>query len=359
VRALFVLPNLAAGGVERQWSILLPGLRERGIDARLIALDAGGPFETPLERGAVPFEVLNMRHQTDAARLFGSRLIRCFPADVVVSQSVSGLYVGELVSAFRRGVHVHAEHAGVGFPLSRRREAMVRMMARAVDWVIAVSPEQVAPWLARRFPGERIVVIPNGVPESPADAPAAAVRAELSIPQTAVAALLVATLRREKRVPDFIEAVSLARKTNPTVFGLVVGDGPERAVVQDSLKPESGVRLLGHRDDVPNLMKAADIFVLASEQEAVPMSILEAMAAGLPVVATGVGGIPGVVADGESGWLVPPRDPAAMAARLVELAADRNRRLAMGAAGQGLHRAHWDAERMVDRYAEFLQTVGR
>lgn len=359
MKALFILPNLAAGGVQRQWSILLPGLRNRGIDARLVALDGGGPFESQLRARGVPLDVLEMRHQADAMRILRSGLLRRFAPDVVVTQSVSGLYAGLLLAKLRGAVHVFNDHRQVGLPLTPRREAMVRLIARQIDWVIAVSQRQRAAWLDRRYPSERIVVIANGVEVPSVTASKTVLREELGVPADAVAALLVATLRPEKRADDFIRAVSAARRTNADIVGLVCGDGPERAAVDAAAADETGIRVLGHRDDVSLLMKASDIFVLASEHEAVPMAILEAMASALPVVATSVGDVPAVVADGESGWLVEPGDVAAMAARLVDLAADRDLRAAMGAVGERRCREGWDATRMVDRYSEFLAGLAR
>ncbi len=359
MRALFIIANLAAGGVQRQWSILLPGLRSRNIDARLVALDGGGPFEWQMRARGVPLDVLDMRHQADAGRLLRSGLVRRFTPDVIVSQTVSGLYVGQVVAWCRGAAHVFNDHRQVGLAMTPRREAMVRLMARQIDSVIVVSPEQTAAWRDRHYPSQRIVVIANGVETPSVTASKAALRAELGVPADAVAALLVATLRPEKRVEDFVRAVRAARRTNPAIIGLVCGDGPERAAVDAAAAGEPGIRVLGHRDDVHALMKAADIFVLASEHEAVPMAILEAMASGLPVVATRVGDIPSVVADGESGWLVEPGDVAAMAARLVDLAANRDLRIAMGAIGQRRCREGWDATRMVDEYAEFLFALAR
>jgi glycosyltransferase involved in cell wall biosynthesis len=359
MKVLFILPNLAAGGVQRQWSILLPGLRDRGIDARMVALDGGGPFASQLQIRGVPLEVLDMRHQVDAVRMLRSGLLRHFAPDVVVTQSVSGLYVGLLVAKLRGAVNVFNDHRQVGLALTPRREAMVRLIARQIDWVIAVSEEQKAAWLDRRYPPERIVVIANGVEIPSVAASRTALREALGLPTDAVAALLVATLRPEKRAKDFVTAVSAARRTNPDIIGMVCGDGPERAAVDAAAAGERGIRVLGHRDDVSALMKAADIFVLASEHEAVPMAILEAMASGLPVVATSVGDIPAVVTDGESGWLVEPGDVDAMASRLVDLAADRDLRAGMGAVGERRWRDGWDATRMVDGYAGFLAGLVR
>jgi glycosyltransferase involved in cell wall biosynthesis len=358
MKVLFIAPNLGAGGAERQWSILLPGLRSRGIDARLIALDGGGPFIVPLTRGGVPLEILAMRHQADLRPLARSRLLRGFVPDVVVSHSVSGLYVGQAVAMLRGAPHVFNEHRGAGLTLSPRREAMVRVLAPHVDLVIAVSPDQAGGAVKRRFDPGRVVVIPNGVPAPRVKASRAEIRRELGISEAAVVAVLVASLRREKRVPDFAAAVLSARASCPELVGLIVGEGSERTAVEALTRGDSAVRLLGHSDDVQRIVAASDVFVLASEHEAVPMAMLEAMAAGLPVLATRVGGIPAVVSDGESGVLVAPRDPQAMAAKLAELAADPALRSSMGQAGARLHREQWQADSMIDRYASVLSALG-
>jgi glycosyltransferase involved in cell wall biosynthesis len=357
MRALLIGPNLAAGGAERQWSILLPGLRRRGVDARLIALDAGGPFEASLRERGVPFEVLRMRNQADLPRLAGSALIRGFRPDVVLTRGVSGLYVGAAIATARGAGHAYNDHRQIGMSLSPRREALTRVIARRVDRVIAVSGDQAQAWLARGYPESRIVVISNGVETPLASDSRAAVRRELGIPESAVVALLAARLRPEKRVPDFVRAVQLAREPHPELIGLVAGDGPDRAAVEAAARGEDGVRLLGHRDDMPLLMHAADVFVLASQYEAVPMAILEAMAAGLPVLATDVGAISGVVLDGDTGLLVPVADPGAMAAALGRLAGDAGLRERMGAAGARRHVEQWHAERMIDGYARVLEEL--
>jgi glycosyltransferase involved in cell wall biosynthesis len=358
MRALFITPSLGAGGAERHWSILLPGLRRRGIDARLIALEGGGPFVEPLTDGGVPLEVLGMRHQADLRPLACSPLLRGFAPDVIVSRSVSALYVGHLVAMLRRLPHVFNEHRGAGLALSPRREAMVRLVAKHVDLVIAVSPDQASAAIERHFRPDRVVVISNGVPAPRVNESRAESRRQLGIPEAAVVAVLVASLRPEKRVPDFAQAVLSARRSCPELVGLIVGEGSERSSVELLTQGGSGVRLLGHRDDVQRILAATDVFVLASEHEAVPMALLEAMAAGLPVLATGVGGIPAIVSDGESGFLVPPRDPEAMAAKLAQLGADPHLRRSMGRTGARLHREHWQAEAMIDGYARVLTELG-
>lgn len=358
MKLLFVGPNLGPGGAERQCSILLPGLRRRGHDARLIALDGGGPFAEPLLAAGVPLEILDMRNQLDLRPLFHSTLLRGFDPEIVISRGVSGLYVGQLIALARRARHVFNDHRQVGLPVSRRREAMTKLLAHRLDRVIVVTSGQSAAWIARGYPSERILVVPNGVESPHVTEARSEVRRSLSLPHTAVVAVSVCSLRPEKRIPDFVEAVLHARKRRPELVGLVVGDGPDRpAIEQASAVSSGGIVALGQRGDISRLLSAADIFVSASEREASPMAILEAMAAGLPVIATAVGGVPQMVQDSRSGVLVPPRSSADLASALEQLTANPSARAAMGQRGSELHQQHWSALKMVDGYIEVLGAV--
>ncbi|HEY6397183.1 MAG TPA: glycosyltransferase family 4 protein, partial [Solirubrobacteraceae bacterium] len=350
-------PSLRAGGAERQASILLPGLRQRGIDAGIIALDGGGPFVAPLRAAGVPVEVLDMRHRFDLAPLARSPLIRSFKPDVIVSRGVSGLYVGHALSLWRRAAHLYNDHRGVGVELSQRRELMTKILAGRLRSVIVVSQDQADGWLEMGCSRETVVVIANGVPTERIAVSAGEVREELEIPQDAVVALLVASLRPLKRVPDFIRAVQQAREAHPELVALIAGDGPERVLLHQLADCDPSIRVLGYRDDVPRLLAAADVLVLASEYEALPMAILEAMAAGLPVLATRVGAIPAAVGDGESGLLVAPGDVNALRDGLVRLAGDPGLRQALGAAGQRRCSESWGAERMIDCYLRVMQAA--
>lgn len=357
MRVLFLTPSLGAGGAERHASILLPGLRDRGIDARLLALGPGGAFLAPLQAAGVPVEVLDMRHQLDLRRVAGSHILRRFAAQAIVSRGVNGLYIGHLIARWRGAGHAYNDHVQIGLALSQRREAMVSFLAPRLDLVIGVADEQTSAWLRRGCRAERIRIIPNGVPVPSVSEDRSAIRRELDIPETAVVAVLVAGLRAVKRVPDFVRAVQLARATAPDLVGVIVGDGPERASVQAAIGDSAAVRLLGHRDDVPRILRAADIFTLSSQLEAAPMAILEAMAMGLPIVSTDVGVISELLEPGRSGLLVPPGGVAELSAALARLASDAGLRGAMGAQAAARHRARWDAARMIDDYATALELV--
>lgn len=355
MRLLYITPGLEAGGAERHSSILLPGLRERGVDTRALALGPGGAFVEPLRAEGVEVEVLNMRHRLDLGPVFRSGLVRQFVPDLVVSRATNGLYIGEAIAMARGAAHVHNDHASVDLPRTAHRALLTRLMARRLALVIVVSEPQRELWLKFGCTPGRVAVIANGVeiPDRPASR--STLRSELGIPSSAVVAVSVASLKPWKHVDDFVRGVIEARKACPELMGLVVGEGPERAVVESAARRDPGIRILGVRDDVGRILHAADLLVLTSEAEAFPMAIIEGMAAGLPVIATRVGAVPSLVTEGETGVLVSPGDPESLVEALIRLARDDAARVAMGRLGADRCSERWNATSMTNSYFEALQ----
>jgi glycosyltransferase involved in cell wall biosynthesis len=148
-----------------------------------------------------------------------------------------------------------------------------------------------------------------------------------------------------------VEAAALLRRHAPAARVLIVGDGEERATLERqaaALGLDDMVLFVGMRTDVPALLAAADVYVQPSLFEAFPVSVLEAMAVGLPVVATAVGGVPEMVAHGKSGLLVPPARPDALAAAMVQLL-DSATRTAMGASGRAWVEQHASTDVWLDQ----------
>ncbi len=208
----------------------------------------------------------------------------------MVSRGVNAQIVGEAIARRAKAPHVVNEHTpltpdgGLVAPRPHQR-ALTRLVAGRVDAVICVTERQVAPLAALGYPRDRIEVVPNGVFEDEI----ADVEPSPELEGDGFAALCVSGLRPEKRVDLFIQAVRDARRTEPTLRGYVAGEGPELEALT-RLADGSGVELLGVRRDALELMRAADAVCLLSEAEALPMSILEAMALERPVLATDVGG---------------------------------------------------------------------
>ena len=155
------------------------------------------------------------------------------------------------------------------------------------------------------------------------------VRAELGIPESATVVVTVANLREQKDYPNLMTAARAALDADDDVVFLAVGQGPDEAEIRSlhaSLRLGERFRLLGYRSDVPDLLAAADLFVLASKYEGYPIAVMEALSMGLPVVSTDVGGVPDTVEEDVQGLLVPPHDPERLAAALLELIRDPARR---------------------------------
>jgi glycosyltransferase involved in cell wall biosynthesis len=188
---------------------------------------------------------------------------------------------------------------------------------------------------------DRTEVLVHGiVPKAHGDGgivPSERTRTELGLGGDAIVAITVANFRKDKDYPNLLRAAQLALDEIPRLHLLVVGQGPLRDEVHDlhaELGLDGRVHLLGLRDDVPALLDAADIFVLGSAHEGLPVAIMEAMAAGLPIVATDVGGVAEAVPAGVCGLIVPPRSPHALAQAIITLAEDPALRHRMSASAR-------------------------
>jgi glycosyltransferase involved in cell wall biosynthesis len=364
MRLLFVAADMQRGGAERQWATLIPALARRGAEARLVCLNDEGPLFDEVRAAGVPAICLHLGGRTDTRAVRSALAESGAHPGAVVTRGVSPQLIGEAIARRAGAAHVLNEHTpltpdGELLPLRPHQRPLTRVVAPLVDRVIAVSERQVEPLRRRGYRPDRIVVVPNGVFQSDVAVKARRedTRRELGLGERDFAVLCVANLRSEKGAGAFVEAVSAARRQVPGLHGLLAGDGPERAALEQLTAGGEDVRLLGSRGDVPDLLAASDAFCLLSEAEALPMSILEAMALGQPVVATDVGGTPEAVAHAETGLVVPPRDPAAAAAALARLAAQPGWARELGENGRERQRRHFDGTAMVDDYERLLAEV--
>jgi glycosyltransferase involved in cell wall biosynthesis len=172
--------------------------------------------------------------------------------------------------------------------------------------------------------------------------------------------LTVANLRREKAHEVLFGAIARIAPRHPSIHLRVAGDGPRAAelmALAASLGIADRVDFLGHRDDVPTLLAEADLFVLPSRSEAFPNAVVEAMAAGLPVVASGVGGLLELVESGRTGVLVAPDDPRALADAIEDLVNDPSRARSLGDAARRTIAEHYSFERMVHAFEDLYRSL--
>lgn len=295
-----------------------------------------------LEAQAVRVHCLGAAHDADprwVARLV--RLLRAGRFDVIHAHSPLSASVARLVTRVAapavRIVYTEHNRWPSYHPLTR---AANRWTYGANHAAIAVSADVRTSMSGRAQ--ARTEVIHHGVDLAAIRAwrtERATVRAELGASTAETLALTVANYRPNKRYPDLLAAARAVLDDGPPIRFAAAGHGPLEAEVRaEHARLGLGDRfaLLGHRDDAIRLLAGADLFVLASGHEGLPVAVMEALALGVPVVATRVGGLPEVVTDGVDGLLVPPGDPAALAAAIRRASRpDERARLATGAAAAG------------------------
>jgi glycosyltransferase involved in cell wall biosynthesis len=336
-RVLIVITLAEVGGAQTYVGQLLPALTE-DFDVALAA-SGHGPLRDAAEDAGVRFLPLrNLRRPVNPLRdllaLFELiSLMRRERPDIVHANSSKAGVLGRLAAVAARvpirifTVHGWAFKAYSG-PASWAYLWADRLASRWTTLTICVAEhERLNGIAARTCRSERTVVIPNAVDV------AAVPRAELDGGTPRLIAV-----GRLKPPKDFATLTrALADLPSGSFDARIVGDGPQRLELEADVAQlglAGAVRLLGERADVPQLLAAADVFVLSSASEGLPLSIEEAMAAGLPVVASAVGGVPEIVVDGETGFLVPPGDSERLAEALRLLLADPGLRRRMGAAAR-------------------------
>jgi glycosyltransferase involved in cell wall biosynthesis len=238
-----------------------------------------------------------------------------------------------------------------------------QMLTPITDSFIAVADSH-GRFLAKnlKISESRVAVISNGV-DTTRFAPypdVAEVRSELSVGETAPVVGIVAALRPEKNHELFLEMARQVVNELPTARFLVIGDGPCRDAIQrrvTELRITDHVLMLGSRDDIPRLLAAIDVFALTSHIEANPVSILEAMSVGKPVVATNVGSIHEAVAEGQTGFLVPPGNAEQFAERVLHLLREPLVCGSMGAAAREVVVRGWSIEAMVHGYERLIEST--
>lgn len=334
--------------------------RERGLDVRRVP--GLGPVPRPLDdlRALVAL----IRH------------VRRFRPDIVHTHTAKAGILGRLAARLARGrvpivVHTYHGHVLRGY-FGSRTEAVYRLLERVLGRLttrlIGVSPATVDELVALRVaPRRQFTALPIGleldrfVAVSPA---ADGLRPALGAGPDTLVATFVGRLVPIKRVDLLIDALKLARARGADIRLAVVGDGELRAALEaQAASLGDAVAFLGFRDDIAQIAAATDLAVLSSDNEGTPVALIEAAAAGVPALATEVGGVADIVLDGQTGLLVAPGDVEGLAAALVQAAGDRDGLRRMGAAAREHVASRYGAARLVGDidalYTELIATRAR
>lgn len=277
-------------------------------------------------------------------------------------------FVGRLAATLARApVIVHTMH---GFAIHEDSPALERHAYAFLEWIAARCCDRMVTvsHFHRRWAlqlgiaaEDKLVAIPNGVPEWAPAAGRAETRKSLGLAGHHVAVVSNSRIAAEKGLEDLLDAAALLRgETAERVRILLAGEGALRATLEQRagrLGVGHLVRFLGFRSDIPDLLAAADIVALPSLREGLSMALLEAMAAGKPVVATTISSFQEATNNGESAILVPVQDAAALAAALTELAADPDRAAALGQRGREIYLQEYTLDRMTDQYLHLYEEL--
>ncbi len=376
VSVLRIIARLNVGGPALHVSYLSAGLAERGYETTLVVGELArgeGSMEFVAESRGVRIvklsslsrEIAPLRDLTSLIRL--TRLIRQQRPQIVHTHTAKAGAIGRvaalLAAGDRRPIVVHTFHGHVlrGYfgPLrSLAFRLLEHVLARATTRLVAVSPEVRDELVSLGVaPAEKFAVVRLGIElderllPGGREAGREESRRQLGVGPETFLVGWVGRMTGVKRVPDLLEAFRQLRDMHVDARLCLVGDGPERESLERLAKSLGVVRdcfFLGYQEEMGRWLESFDAFALPSANEGTPVSAIEALAAGCPVVATRVGGVPDVVQDGETGFLVASGDTKALARRLAELAGDPELRTRLGAAGRERVTSRYRVGRLLD-----------
>ena len=379
VRILRIITRLNVGGPALHVSILTAGLDPARFETLLVAGRVGPAEGNMLQLGRTPAAVTPVVVPS-LGRSIGlfrdlqafwsvARLARAYRPAIVHTHLAKAGFIGRIAAKLCGArVVVHTYHGTVFHGYFGRRESSLylrieRLLARLTTRLVAVTDSQRDDLVRLGVaPAAKIAVVPLGLKLAPLRAAVDPVvsRAAFGIDPADAVVGTVARLVAIKDLGTFLRGIALLAARRPDLTALIVGDGEERTALE-RLARDLGIagrcRFAGWRADLPQVYGAMDVMALTSLNEGSPVSLIEAMAAGLPVVATDVGGVPDVVADGQTGFLVPPRDPGALADTLGRCLALPDRGRGMGAAGRERAFARHDAGRLITDMEELYSSL--
>ena len=365
IRVLHILPNFGPAGAEQMAINLMLTLNRARFEVSTISFfdPAGTDQEKILAQSGIPVCYLGKRPGFDP-RMFvrvARVLKRVRPHVVHTHRYVLRYALGPMLSG-RIPAMVHTVHNLAEKEVDWSGRLIHRMAFKQGVVPVAIA-DDVDDSLRRLYGIDGFPLIPNGIPVEAFRKPSmdrAEWRESEGFTAGDVLFACVARFKAQKNLPLLVKAFAQGPGLEPRAHLLIVGHGELRRDLErqiDALGLRERVHVLGVRSDVPGLLNAADAFVLSSDWEGSPLSVMEAMAAGTPVISTAVGGVPELIEDGESGLLVPPGDARALAGAMQYVLENPEVRTSMGSAAAKRAMERFDLRVMTEAYEELYRAT--
>lgn len=370
IKVLFCIETISSGGVEQTRLTLARHLPKSEFEIKIICTNASGPIADGLKKEGVELFVIgSMKGPFDwNTHKQVQQVIKEYQPDIIHGGVFEGNSMAAISGFLKRVPVIILEETSDPQNRSGRANWLLRQYVRLADKIIAISPD-VKHYLTSKakISQEKVRLINNGVtiPKYPTQKRISMKRTDLGLAKSDVVVGFVGRLFNDhKRVTDLLEAVALL--ADPRIKVLIVGDGRDKGLVVEKLNSLGlleKVIMAGYQNETTLYYSMMDIFCVPSAREGFGLVAAEAMLHHLPVIASEVGGLKNVVVDGETGYLVPPKDPIAIASKIKELILDAEKRTQMGEMGYRRSMENYTADQycknIQNLYSELIGAVSR
>jgi glycosyltransferase involved in cell wall biosynthesis len=381
IRLALVIPTMDQGGAEKQLCLLAENLPRDQFDVRVFLLTRDGPLTERLRNAGIKVVVIGKRFKVDPTALFRLRKqFKAFQPDIVHTWLFAANSFGRVAARMASVPRIMASERCVDLWKTSAHFLIDRRLAGFTD-TITVNSQGIADfYVGHGIPGDKFRVIHNGIMPKDAEASkleagnvescefrtgelqsvdASSARESLQVADGRRLILAVGRLWPQKRYRDLIWAAELMGTMRGDTTLVIVGDGPQSAELlrhRDAISTPLHVRFAGHRSDVADLLPHADVFWIGSEYEGQSNSVIEAMQAGVPVVASDIAGNRDLVLPGETGFIVDLGDTADFARQTHKLLEDPELARRMGEAAKQRIANEFSVEKMVNAYVKLYQS---